>query len=307
MQTDYKNNNTAINDNEHILILMVWSSSCITRRTTCTNVDLIQCKSYDKMQQSKSMVDAQVIILLNATINHPFCRSCRYVRCAVVQAYHLHRIENTTIQFPINNVYEHGFDSMHKLSRWYATIKIDALWYNTTINHPFCRVAIIIELNIQQINCHCWGWLVDYCFDLVERGFDKCTSYQDDMQQSKCMHKLWTTQQSTIHLPRGADHRRGIPIWYMSYNNQPGWMIREWYNKQMAWYEQCIGINLNRQNQNYTTINGRSISIGIFPIWYMSYTTINQDIISIVIFAAFGDIQSETKAAILEAEKRELK
>ena len=126
MQTDYKNNNTAINDNEHILILMVWSSSCITRRTTCTNVDLIQCKSYDKMQQSKSMVDAQVIILFNATINHPFCRSCRYVRCAVVQAYHLHRIENTTIQFPINNVYEHGFDSMHKLSRWYATIKIDA-------------------------------------------------------------------------------------------------------------------------------------------------------------------------------------
>ena len=55
------------------------------------------------------------------------------------------------------------------------------------------------------------------------------------------------------------------------YNNQPGWMIREWYNKQMAWYEQCIGINLNRQNQHYTTINGRSISIVIFPIWYMSY------------------------------------
>ena len=197
MQTDYKNNNTAINDNEHILILMVWSSSCITRRTTCTNVDSIQCKSYDKMQQSKSMVDAQVIILFNATINHPFCRSCRYVRCAVVQAYHLHRIENTTIQFPINNVYEHGFDSMHKLSRWYATIKIDALWYNTTINHPFCRVAIIIELNIQQINCHCWGWLVDYCFDLVERGFDKCTS-DDIMQQSKCMHKL---NDATINHP----------------------------------------------------------------------------------------------------------
>ena len=119
----------------------------------------------------------------------------------------------------------------------------------------------------------------------------------------------WTTQQSTIHLPRGADHRRGIPIWYMSiqqstrmddtlmiqqtngtiwtmyrdkseseksnfttingrsisigifpiwymsYNNQPGWMIREWYNKQMARYEQCIGMNLNRQNRNYTTIN----------------------------------------------------
>ena len=61
----------------------------------------------------------------------------------------------------------------------------------------------------------------------------------------------------------------------------------------------------------------------------MSYTTINQDIISIVIFAAFGDIQSETKQtrcemrelkstempvinvmsphAILEAEKQELK
>ena len=202
---------------------MVWSSSCITRRTTCTNVDLIQCKSYDKMQQSKSMVDAQVIILFNATINHPFCRSCRYVHCAVVQAYHLHRIENTTIQFPINNVYEHGFDSMHKLSRWYATIKIDALWYNTTINHPFCRVAIIIELNIQQINCHCWGWLVDYCFDLVERGFDKCTS-DDNMQQSKCMHKLWTTQQSTIHLPRGADLDGAYQydIWHTTINQQDG-------------------------------------------------------------------------------------
>ena len=62
-----------------------------------------------------------------------------------------------------------------------------------------------------------------------------------------------------------------FPIWYMSYNNQPaGWIIREWYNKQMARYEQCIGINLNRQNQNYTTINGRSISMGIFPIWFMS-------------------------------------
>ena len=136
MQTDYKNNNTAINDNEHILILMVWSSSCITRRTTCTNVDSIQCKSYDKMQQSKSMVDAQVIILFNATINHPFCRSCRYVRCAVVQAYHLHRIENTTIQFQLTT----------------------------------CT-------NMDSI---------------------QCTSYQDDMQQSKSMH-FDTIQQSTIH------------------------------------------------------------------------------------------------------------
>ena len=82
-----------------------------------------------------------------------------------------------------------------------------------------------------------------------------------NMQQSKCStsyerhnNKLWTT----------------LPIWHMLYNNQPGWMISEWYNKQMARYEQCIGINLNRENQNYTTINGRSISIGIFPIWYMS-------------------------------------
>ena len=135
MQTDYKNNNTA-NDNEHILILMVWSSSCITRRTTCTNVDLIQCKSYDKMQQSKSMVDAQVIILLNATINHPFCRSCRYVRCAVVKR------------------------------------------------------TIFIVLKIPQYN-----FQLTTCTNMDSI---QCTSYQDDMQQSKSMH-FDTIQQSTIH------------------------------------------------------------------------------------------------------------
>ena len=132
MQTDYKN----IPPSMITIKLMVWSSSCITRRTTCTNVDLIQCKSYDKMQQSKSMVNAQVIILFNATINHPFCRSCRYVRCAVVKR------------------------------------------------------TIFIVLKIPQYN-----FQLTTCTNMDSI---QCTSYQDDMQQSKSMH-FDTIQQSTIH------------------------------------------------------------------------------------------------------------
>ena len=105
----------------------------------------------------------------DTTINHQFCRvpTVSFV-VLLSKCYHCRRIKCTTIQLPTNNVYKRGFGSMRKLTRWYATIKIDAqalIRYNNQPSILPCRtascfcpsVAIIIKLNIQQINCHCWG------------------------------------------------------------------------------------------------------------------------------------------------------
>ena len=48
------------------------------------------------------------------------------------------------------------------------------------------------------------GWLVDFCFDLVERGFDKCTS-DDNMQQSKCMHMNGATNMIYVNTTINQD------------------------------------------------------------------------------------------------------
>ena len=99
----------------------------------------------------------------DTTINHPFCRvpTVSFV-VLLSKCYHCRRIECTTIQLPTNNVYKRGFDSMRKLTRWYATIKIDAqalIRYNNQPSILPCRaascfcpsVAIVIELNIQRM------------------------------------------------------------------------------------------------------------------------------------------------------------
>ena len=82
-----------------------------------------------------------------------------------------------------------------------------------------------------------------------------------NMQQSKCStsyerhnNKLWTT----------------LPIWYMSIQQSTRMddmrMIQQTNGKIWTMYRD----KSESENQNYTTINGRSISIGIFPIWYIS-------------------------------------
>ena len=91
------------------------------------------------------------------------------------------------------------------------------LWYDTTINHPFCRAVPCRVVVLLSKRCHhnrikyttnqlpLLGVVSRLLFDLVERGFDKCTS-DDNMQQSKC------------------ERRYQYDI--CQYNNQPGWMIR---------------------------------------------------------------------------------
>ena len=138
MQTDYKNNNTAINDNEHILILMVWSSSCA------------------------SHVERRVrtLIRFNAKV---------MIRC------------NNQSRW-----------SMHKLlyySTQQSTIQHFAARADTLVVLLFKR-TIFIVLKIPQYN-----FQLTTCTNMDSI---QCTSYQDDMQQSKSMH-FDTIQQSTIH------------------------------------------------------------------------------------------------------------
>ena len=90
---------------------MVWLSSCVTRRTTCTNVDSIQSTNYDDMLQSKSMHKLWISNFDIRCNNQPSVlpRRARSFVELLFKRYRRHRIKCTTIKFPANNMYEHGF------------------------------------------------------------------------------------------------------------------------------------------------------------------------------------------------------
>ena len=110
-----------------------------------------------------------------------------------------------------NDVYGRWFDSIHKLW-WHAQSK-SIKTYDTTqqstihfaASRPyrsscFCpSVTIVVVLNVQQYNCR-----RTMCTNVDST---QCASWQDDMQQSKSMHKLW--YDTTINHPfcRAVPHR----------------------------------------------------------------------------------------------------
>ena len=111
----------------------------VVHRTTCTNVDSIQCTNYDDMQQSKSMhklwYTMQQSTISFAGIFRPYHSSCFCQSVTIViiilnvQQYNCRRTTCTNV----DSIQASWQDDNNQ--NQCTTYDI----CNTTINHPFCR------------------------------------------------------------------------------------------------------------------------------------------------------------------------
>ena len=141
----------------------------VVHRTTCTNVDSIQCTNYDDMQQSKSMhklwYTMQQSTISFAGIFRPYHSSCFCQSVTIViiilnvQQYNCRRTTCTNVD-SIQASWQDDNNQNQCTTYDYATQQ--STIHFAAICQPYHSRRRRIECTTIQLPC--WGWLVDCLF-----------------------------------------------------------------------------------------------------------------------------------------------